>query len=75
MVLINLEIKIVIMLPSFLFLIGFLFKGVLERNNFKKIYDLIKKDKTEIGPKLSEIFYCFFYDFMYIFSIESGTVS
>jgi hypothetical protein len=53
------EIIWVIALPSFLFLIGILFKGTLEKHKLKEL----KVDESVLK--------IFFWEFIYIFSIES----
>ncbi|MCZ7399607.1 MAG: hypothetical protein O8C62_08015 [Candidatus Methanoperedens sp.] len=54
----SLGIKLVIALPSFLFLIGFIFKGILEKYQMGEIENLDLKFNHLL-------------DFLYIFSIES----
>ena len=59
---VSLGIRLVIILPTLLFLIGFVFKGLIERNSWESI---LKNDGNEIlFKKLGG-------DFMLIFAIES----
>jgi hypothetical protein len=55
-----LGIKLVILMPSFLFLIGFVFKGIIEKNHLEKINLPGSYNRVEI-----------YLDFIFLFSFES----
>lgn len=70
----DLAFKLVIAIPSFLFLISFFLKGILEGHNLNKIYLLINSDsnlESKIKGDLVNIFRDFYKDFYYLISIES----
>jgi uncharacterized membrane protein len=63
----SLGIKLVIALPSFLFLIGFILKGILEKHQIEQIHKLNNYPSLD----LVELGFKHYLDFLYMFSIES----
>ncbi|MCZ7402535.1 MAG: hypothetical protein O8C61_09965 [Candidatus Methanoperedens sp.] len=66
--------KLVVSIPSFLFLIGFFLKGILEGSNLKKIFlfqSNLESNPDSVKEDLKRIFENFYNDFYYVFSIES----